>query len=361
MNESLNKILNRLENYSKLNPKERDLLDNDLIEFSSEYPDKFIESIRDIVPSEESVLFEVYEILSTQPKKWVDFIITEFDRIEKFTKESKNKMKDSVSSPLEAISFFARHDFSGNEKLITRIKNGTFSDSIQIIKSSMDLLTDIYLIDKSKYNSCRQVIQRLTDSKTIEISRLAKEILTDLDNPVKPKSKLRFYSIYSFLIFIGGLISSVISIDFYNETFMSFFVIATIFLISGLIAWMLHQNLTKNRTVKISETLSIGFGYGFIICFLFLFINMQSSNTNLRQENYEITNHGTLAKGEYSSCNQPYVKFQRNGVIKKMTFNCNKQKLVENSKQIILTIKEGFFGIDIVINKRLKTTGANKL
>lgn len=359
MNETIDKILKRLENYSEFNQRERKSVQNDLIEFSEKQPDRFIEFVRKIEPSEESVLFEIYESLSTQPDKWIDFIISEFDRIEKQTIQAKSKIKDSVSSPLIALSFFARQDFNGNEKLISRIKKGVSSESKQIVKICMDLLADIYLIDKSKYISCRQLIEKQRNSKTIEISQFAKDILNDFDNPVTAKKKLKLYSVYSFIIFICGLILTVISIAYYNKTFISFSVIAITFLIVGLATWIIHQIMTKNKIVKKSETVAIGLGYGFISCFLFLFINLQSSDNNIKHENYEIIDHGTLASGRYSNCRQPYVRFKRNGEIKQMTFGCDDQDLVENAKLIDLKIKKGLLGFDIVIEKTLKTTGAN--
>ena len=359
MSETIDKILKRLENYSELNQRERKSVQNDLIEFSEKQPDRFIECVRKIESSEESVLFEIYETLSSQPDKWIDFIISEFNRIEKQTIQAKSKIKDSVSSPLIAFSFFARQEFSGSEKFISRIKKGVSSESKQIVKICMDLLADIYLIDKTKYFSCRQLIEKQTNSKTIEISQLAKEILDDFDNPVTAKKKLKLYSVYSFVILICGLILTVISIAHYNKTFISFSVIAMTFLIVGLTTWILHQIMTKNKIVKNSETVAIGLGYGFIACFLLLFINLQSSDNNIRHENYEIIDHGTLASGRYSNCRQPYVRFKRNGEIKQMTFGCDDHDLVESAEFIDLKIKKGLLGFDIVIDKTLKTTGAN--
>lgn len=361
MNETIDNILKRLENYSELNQRERKSVQNDLIAFSERQPNNFIEFIRKIEPSEESVLFEIYESLSSQADKWIDFLISEFDRIEKQTIQAKSKSKDSVSSPLIAFSFFARQEFTNNDKLIARIKKGVASESKQIAKISLDLLADVYLIDKSKYSSCRQVIERQTQSKTIEISQFAKEILNDLDNPVQPKKKLRLYSAYSFIFFVGGLYLSVISIAFYNKTFIDFSAIAVTFCATGLLSWILHQILTRKVAVRKSETLGIGLAYGFISCFLLLYINMQSSDSNYRHESYAIIDHGTLAKGRYSDCRKPYIKFERKGEIKKMTFSCDDHELVENAKQIDLTIQKGLLDFDIVIDKRLETTGANTL
>jgi hypothetical protein len=360
MNEKIDKILKRLVNYSDLSQRERKSVQNDLIEFSEEQPEKFIEFIKEIQPAEESVLFEIYESLSRHPDKWIDLIISEFDRIEELTIQAKSKLKNSVSSPLMALSFFARQEFTNNEKLIARIKKGVSSSSKQIAKICLDLLADVYLIEKTKHSACRQVIENQTHSKIIEISQFAKEILTDLDNPVKPKKKLRLYSAYSFIIFVGGLYLSVISIANYNKTFIDFSIIALTFLITVFVTWMLHNYLTRKVEVKKSETIAIGLAYGFISCFLLLFINLQSSDNNIRHEKYEIIEQGTLASGRYSDCRQPYVKIKRNGYIKKMTFGCDDKELVENAELIALKIKKGLLGFDIVIDKVLITTGANK-
>lgn len=359
MQETFDKILKRLENYSELNQRERKFVQNDLLEFSERQPDNFIEFVRKIEPSEESVLFEVYESLSSQPDKWIDFIISEFDRIEEQTIQAKNKLKESVSSPLTAFSFFARQGFVINDKLIARIKKGVTSESKQIAKISLDLLTDIYLTDKSKYVSCRQIIERQTQSKTIEISQLAREILNELDNPVQPKKKLRWYSAYSYISFVGGIYLSVISMEFYENTFIDFSTIVVLFCVMGLLSWILHQILTRKVNVTKSETLAIGLAYGFISCFLLLYINLQSKNSIYIHESYEIIDKGNRAKGRYSDCSEPYIKFERKGVLKKIMFSCDDHELVESAKQINLTVKKGLLNFDIVIDKRLETTGAN--
>lgn len=359
MKETINKILKRLENFSELNQWERKSVQNDLIEFSERQPVNFIEIIRNIEPSEESVLFEVYEVISLKPDKWIDFIITEFDRIEEKTIQAKRKLKESISSPLIALRFFARQEFANNDKLIARIKKGVTSESKQIAKISLDLLADVYSINKSKYGSCRQVIERQTQSKTTEISQLAREILNTLENPVQPKKKLTWYSAYSFIAFVGGIYLSLISNAFYEKTFIDFSTIAMTFSITGLLSWILHQILTRKVDVKKSETLAIGLAYGFISCFLILYINLQSSNSIYRHESYAIIDQGTLAKGRYSNCREPYIKFERKGIIKKMTFSCNDHELVESAKQINLTIQKGLLNFYIVIDRQLETTGAN--
>lgn len=141
MNKTIDKILTRLEGYFDSNQRKQKSVQNDLIEFSSQHPDRFIEIIKKIEPKEESVLFEVYKSLSNQPEKWIDLILTEFDRIEELTKHARSKLKDSVSSPLVAISFFARQKFANNDMLIARFKREFLLIQDRLQKSAL-----IYLL-----------------------------------------------------------------------------------------------------------------------------------------------------------------------------------------------------------------------
>jgi len=361
MNEALDKILKRLENYSDLSKRERKSVQKDLIEFSLEHTDTFIEIVRGIKPEEESVLFEVYESLSNQPDKWVDLMLSEFDRIEGLTKQTKSKLKDSVSSPLIAISFFARQEFANNDKLIGRIKKGVSSDSKQIAKISLDLLSDVYMIDKSKYSSCRQVIERQTQSKTSEISQLAEEILHDFDNPIVPKKKPKFYSAYTFVVFMSSLVMSIFSTFLYDKIFIDFSVLIKTFFGAALLMWLIHSFLTRDKLVKQSETLAMSLGFGFIGCFLLLFLNFKVTDSNQYKVEYAIIEHGTNINKTRPSepFEQPYVKFERKGKLEELSFYSSERGLVEKADYIELTLQTGIFGYTNIVKKELKTTGAN--
>lgn len=354
MNKTLETIIDKFECFSELNDSERKIIQDDLLLYASENSESFIESISHIQPKKESVLFEVYESLSFQPEKWNDFIISEFDRIENITKKSKRKNQKFICFPLQAISFFARQKFEGNEKLISRIKKGTLSVSNEIIKISIDLLSDIYLMDKLRYNSCRQDIFNLTNSKSSEIKKYAEETIREFDNPIVEKKKIKLYSIYSFIIFIVGLSLSILSISNFNKTFISIQVVIVTFFIFALTFWILHKYLTRTKSVKKSENLNLALGFGFIGCFLLFFVNNQSQKNNFKEEKYQITTKGILAKGEDSDCNSPYIWFTRKGEDKKIIFSCSEHKAVENAKYIELTIKKGLLGFDIMTDKKLK-------
>lgn len=99
------------------------------------------------MPSNDSVLFEIYESLSTNPTRWIDFIISEFIRVKDIAEKSESKDQDSIVEPLLALSFFARKEYKGLSKLIHEFSQALESSSKPVVKMSMDLLMDSYFID----------------------------------------------------------------------------------------------------------------------------------------------------------------------------------------------------------------------
>lgn len=362
MNKEIDAVIKKLESYSELKNRERESIQDNLHLISTQSPELFIEKIRRIDPSEDSVLLELYEILSSQPENWVDFIISEFDRIEKHTIEAKNRLKSSVASPLTAISFFVRQEFPGIEKLISRIKKGISSESKQIIKISIDLLADTYLLNKEKYISCRQLIEKQCLSNPIEVSHHAKRVIEELDNNKlkrrssyrkQPAVELKWYSTYSSVIFFIGLISNVILFQYYYKTFISVSFIVILFILSSIVALLIHYYATLKYMVSKIHTVIIGIGLGFILSGSTLYFNYKINKEEYSSEKFSISHTGTLAKGIKSSCRTPYVEFIRNNKIKRVKFRCEDKEKIDRSKEIQLVISKGFFGFDVIIRKTL--------
>ena len=69
MNEILNEILKRLENYSDLSQRERKSLQKNLIDFSSLHTDKFIEIVRGIEPKDIFLTVWTARVLGLLTKK----------------------------------------------------------------------------------------------------------------------------------------------------------------------------------------------------------------------------------------------------------------------------------------------------
>lgn len=195
MHTELNEILKRLENFSNYDENQQLRVQNDLLRFASANKDQFVSEISSIKPEQESVLFEVYEALSKEPEAWIDFLLSEFERIRKVTENSNQKEQASIASPLISYSLIARKEFAGNEKLIKAAQAGTFSSSTNIVTISIELLSDIYTTNKSKYHECKVRIQECQQSDDKSVAKLANKLLIELEGVTK-MNRSQSYSIF---------------------------------------------------------------------------------------------------------------------------------------------------------------------
>ncbi|GAB1451972.1 hypothetical protein MASR2M47_20280 [Draconibacterium sp.] len=132
MNSRLNDIFNELENFPAKTRKARRKLKAELERIANSDRKNFEKIVSKIKPSDESILFEIYEALSINPSEWYDFIIFEFRRIKGIAENSQKNLQESVVSPLLAISFFARKEFIGLNKLIYELNQALKSQLYQL-------------------------------------------------------------------------------------------------------------------------------------------------------------------------------------------------------------------------------------
>ena len=132
MDSRLQEILKEFDLFSEKSRKRQKKLQSELEEIANSERDEFEKKVRRIVPSNESVLFEIYESLAINPNRWIDFIISEFHRIKDFAEKSEPKDQNEIIEPLLALSFFARKEFKGLDKLIHEFSQALKSSSIPI-------------------------------------------------------------------------------------------------------------------------------------------------------------------------------------------------------------------------------------
>ena len=158
--------------------------------------------------------------------------------------------------------------------------------------------------------------------------------------------------------FFTGLILQIFAVDVFRLTFISQKVTVGLYLISGIIGFfLLQQKIQGNFKNKILDLL-ISLTYcivsiGGILIFILLAGNYYLSNHNTTKQRFDIVKTGTLGKGRSSSCFQPYVDIEKNGLTKEIIFKCNLSNDITNYKNLDLTISEGGFGFDIIRDKRL--------
>lgn len=357
MNEEFKKIISRFEKFTELNNSERNELQNELLDFAIKHKELFISQVQMIEPSESSVLFEIYEALSKKPDLWIDFIVTEFNRIRIAVENAKSKDKKSISSPLTAISFFVRKDYSGINKLLNEINSGLYSKSNQVVKICLDLLSDLYLVDKLKYKNIREQIEKFKNHKNSDLNKYARSLIRDFDNPVKIKKSIGWYAVYAFFVFLIGLLVTIETIFLYEKTFIRFGFVVMIFSAGLLISWLFHSKLTKNASIKISEKIEVLIGYGLFSCFLFLLLNFSFVGENTKNEVYMISRKGFLPKGRHGHCEIPFIEFKRGKTVKKIKYKCDYESEVEKADSVSIFTKRGLFNFDIVEKQELINHG----
>ena len=352
-------IKSLLERYSELNNHKQKIVQSDLLIFARENRDFFLLKIQEIKPHENSILFEVYEILSQEAETWVDFIISEFNRIKLLTETAKKKEQKSISYPLTALTFFAQQNFSGIDKLKTTIKSGLHSKSENIVMICLDLLSDIYYSNKSEHSDCKLTIERLQNSKSKKIGQFAKELLKEIDSaPKKNDSTLKkivllFIPSYATTVFLVGLFLSIKTVDLFDNTFVTFGSVVVVFIVGAILSGLIHYFIAKNKP----NVLNIMLGYGFMFVFLWLFLNFNFSQSESKSEIFKINKKGTLGQGRYIKCSDPYIKFTRKNIVKRIDFNCSETELVDKSNLIKIETSIGLFGFEIIKQKELMNDG----
>ena len=91
--------------FSEKSRKRQKKLQSELEEIANSERDEFEKIVKKIVPSNDSILFEIYESLSVKPTRWIDFIVTEFKRVKDIAEKSDSKDQDSIVTTT-CIKFF---------------------------------------------------------------------------------------------------------------------------------------------------------------------------------------------------------------------------------------------------------------
>lgn len=94
---------------------------------------------------------------------------------------------------------------------------------------------------------------------------------------------------------------------------------------------------------------SIGGG---IFYFAFLFLNQKYASNDSIIKEFQIIKKGTLSRGK-STCSQPYVVIDFNGLEKELLFTCDFSDAVKHSKGVIVNYSKGFFGLALIKSKQL--------
>jgi hypothetical protein len=160
----------------------------------------------------------------------------------------------------------------------------------------------------------------------------------------------KHYFIHSILtiLFIGGIILTILEINIYRQTLVSWTVITGVWVSSGLIAiFFTSPVLTKHYETK-SLLLKVVYNtvaFGGIVTYCFMALNFYFSSDKQTIVTTEIIKTGRLAKGRHG-CGKPYADVFLKGQPKELVFPCGYE--LGQYRYVKLSIKKGLLGFDLI-------------
>jgi hypothetical protein len=155
-----------------------------------------------------------------------------------------------------------------------------------------------------------------------------------------------------------GLILQIFAVDLFRLTFISTTFCVGLYVVTGLTGFFfLRQKIKgslKNKFLDLIVSLTWSIvSFGGTVIFLFLAGNYYLAKHDTSKQTFLIVKTGTLGKGFFSSCAQPTVNIEKDGLTKEIIFKCNLPRDIESYKSIELQTGNGALGFDIIRDKQL--------
>ncbi|MCF6298192.1 MAG: hypothetical protein L3J08_09475 [Flavobacteriaceae bacterium] len=161
-------------------------------------------------------------------------------------------------------------------------------------------------------------------------------------------------------IFISGLFLMAWQVTIFRNTIIDLSILIGIILIVGIIAFVLDFK-NYGKTYKYSgiglylySSMHYIFGYGFIACSIFMLTNFYLAEKEPMKKSYKIVERSSLPGSKHHrNERKPTFRINYDGKIKELVFQHKYYKKMEFYKNVELEIRKGYFGFDILENKRL--------
>ena len=161
-------------------------------------------------------------------------------------------------------------------------------------------------------------------------------------------------------IFILGLFLMAWQITIFRNTIIDLKVLFGIILVVGIIAFLIDFK-NYGKTYKYS---GIGLyfyslmhyicGFGFMACSIFMLTNFYMAESEPIKETYEIVERSSLPGRKYHRDERkPTFDINYNGNIKELVFPHKYYEKMEFYTKVELEVRKGYFGFDILENKKL--------
>ncbi|HSC54265.1 MAG TPA: hypothetical protein VLC98_11605 [Phnomibacter sp.] len=152
---------------------------------------------------------------------------------------------------------------------------------------------------------------------------------------------------------IIGLLLLMLEIGLYQKTIIPIWVILTVILISSTITFFIlrkdYQETYLNKKIIYPIAQSVG-SFGFITCYLFMAINFQFANKETTVKTVSIISKNTIG----TKNPRPAINIDYDGTVKQIVFSSIDKSEVAAATAVILTVKKGFFGYDVLYGIQLK-------
>lgn len=151
-------------------------------------------------------------------------------------------------------------------------------------------------------------------------------------------------------------------IQIFRNTIINWLIPASIIIAVGIVSFLMDFKNYK-RTYQYSgiglyfySSMHYIIGFGFIACSIFMLVNYYFADQNVKTESYEIIDRYELGEGggrKISHGPQPAFIINYKGKEKELIFYSQYLDKMDFYKTVEFDIREGFFGFDILENKKL--------
>lgn len=176
-------------------------------------------------------------------------------------------------------------------------------------------------------------------------------------NKKKPFNKVNFF--FGIICFIG-ISLTIIEISIYRNTMIKWFIPFSIWLISGITSTIilvkffkidLKNNYAGNSWIMLIFYNCLSFGG--ILLFTFMYINFNSTDSNIQTHKLKILRKSSIRDTGNKARRIPVVDVNYQGLIKEVVLSRRDKDKLENSSYIILKMKKGILGFDVITEEEL--------
>lgn len=155
------------------------------------------------------------------------------------------------------------------------------------------------------------------------------------------------------LVFVVAICLTVWAVNIYRLTIIDteyLFIVSAIGAAVGVFLILKYFKSTYAKLWIVFLGLAIGGG---IFYFSLLYLNQVFADKKIITNDFQIVDTGTLGRGKFSSCFQPYAIINFNGTEKQLVFYCDFEKTIKNYSKVSVTYSKGLFGFYIIKSKQL--------